>query len=335
MKSVIRFGQYSSVAALSALSDWAVFSLLVSGCGADHLASLMAARLVGGLVSFAVNRNWTFAGKKHRSLSQSGRRFLLLYGFSYLLSAGLFSLASWAGLPPYPAKLLTDLSCFLVNFAVMKTYVFSEAVDRRKFWDGRILKWEASRYDRPESVASSSLRARQQLALSLLAPHLAGRRVVELGCGSGRLAEPIIAGGATSYQGFDLSPLAIDEARRRTSSPGIAFAQGSVADLPPQGDALLFSLGLLDWLSPEEIARILALGADGLWLHSLSELRASPQQLIHRSYSRLAYRSGYRPAYHRVSDIDALLAANGMPPARVFRHPRLRFGIFIGNFPLG
>ena len=335
MKSVIRFGQYSSVAVLSAVSDWLVFTLLVSGIGADHLASLMTARVVGGLVSFAANRHWTFAAGKHPSLSRSGRRFLALYAFSYLLSAGLFSLLTGAGLAAYPAKLLTDLCCFLVNFAVMKAYVFSSGVDRRDFWNDRILAWEASRYDRSESVVSSSLLARREMALSLMAPHLPGRQVVELGCGSGRLAERIIAGGAAAYQGFDLSAVAIDEARRRNTSPAVSFAQGSVADLPDQGDALVFSLGLLDWLSPEDIARVLALGSDGLWLHSLSERRVSPQQLIHRSYSRLAYRSGYRPAYHRIADIDALLAANGMPPAQVFRHPRLRFGMFISNFPLG
>lgn len=332
MKTVLRFGQYSGVAALSAASDWLTFTVLVSALGVDHLASLMAARLVGGLVSFAVNRQWTFSGGARHSLSRSGRRFLLLYAASYGLSAGLFSLLSAVRLPPYPAKLITDLTCFLVNFAVMKTYVFADPSDRRTFWDRRILAWEGARYDRPPGVMSSSLQARQEMAMALLGPHLAGRRVVELGCGSGRLAGRIMAGGAAAYHGYDLSPVAIDEARRRNPSPGVAFTAAAVGEIAPPGDALLFSLGLLDWLSPAEIARLLA--GDGLWLHSLSERRASPQQLLHRCYSRLAYRSGYRPAYHRVAEIDALLAAAGQPPARVFRHPRLRFGIFISNFEM-
>ncbi|HIJ62508.1 MAG TPA: methyltransferase domain-containing protein [Rhodospirillaceae bacterium] len=332
MRSVIRFGQYGSVAALSAASDWLAFSLLVSALGAGHLASLMTARIIGGLVSFAANRHWTFSGGNTLGLSRNGRRFLLLYGFSYLLSAGLFSLLTQGSLPAYPAKLITDLTCFLVNFAVMKAYVFAQAVEPRDFWNGRILAWEASRYDGPQNVASSSLRARQDLALALLAPYLPGRRVVELGCGSGRLAERLIAAGAISYHGYDLSPVAVAEARRHVPSPQITFSEAPVDAVPATGDALVISLGLLDWLAPDEIARVLALGADGLWLHSLSEVRPSPQQLIHRLYSRLAYRAGYRPAYHRISQIDALLAGQGLPPARVFRHRSLRFGAFIANF---
>ncbi|MBT5108905.1 MAG: class I SAM-dependent methyltransferase, partial [Rhodospirillaceae bacterium] len=44
-------------------------------------------------------------------------------------------------------------------------------------------------------------------------PHVKGRRIVELGCGSGLLARDLLACGALSYQGFDISPIAIDRAR--------------------------------------------------------------------------------------------------------------------------
>jgi putative flippase GtrA len=120
-----RFGSYGSVAMLSAGGDWVIFSLLVSLLGAGHLASLMTARIVGGVTSFVGNRYWTWAARRQIAITQQGRRFLLLYGFSYVLSVALFSLFTAAlRLPPYPAKLITDTACFVVNFVVMHHYVF-------------------------------------------------------------------------------------------------------------------------------------------------------------------------------------------------------------------
>lgn len=125
MRLLGRFGRYGSVAVLSAGGDWAVFSLLVSLLGVNHLVSLMTARVVGGVLSFAGNRHWTWGARRQIAITRQGRRFLLLYGVSYLLSVTLFSLFTGAlHLPPYPAKLIADAVCFGVNFAIMNEYVF-------------------------------------------------------------------------------------------------------------------------------------------------------------------------------------------------------------------
>lgn len=127
MKIVLRLGKYVSVAMLSAASDWLVFSVLVSALGAPHLTSLMAARVVGGVVSFLSNRHWTWGANRHITITQQGRRFLILYGFSYALSVGTFSLLSQdLDMPAYPAKLITDGLCFGINYAVMLLYVFHQ-----------------------------------------------------------------------------------------------------------------------------------------------------------------------------------------------------------------
>jgi putative flippase GtrA len=120
-----RFLRYSWVALLSAGADWLAFFFLVSICEAAHLPSLMIARLIGGLVSFFANRHWTWGDHRGPSLTQQGRRFLLLYGFSYGLALALFSLfVDGFGLTPYLGKLVTDSVCFVVNFLVMNGYVF-------------------------------------------------------------------------------------------------------------------------------------------------------------------------------------------------------------------
>ena len=125
MRIFLRFGQYSSVALAAAAADWLAFAAMVSLLDVRHLTGLLVARVLGGAVSFLGNRHWTWGNNQRISLTQQGRRFLLLYGFSYGLSVALFSLLIGAGrLPPYPAKLATDIACFVVNFLVMNAYVF-------------------------------------------------------------------------------------------------------------------------------------------------------------------------------------------------------------------
>lgn len=125
MTALWRFLRYSWVALISAGSDWLVFSGLVSLAGKDHLQSLMMARVIGGVVSFLANRHWTWGAHRRVAVTQQGRRFLVLYGFSYGLAVTLFSLlVDGFGVAPYPGKLATDVICFLVNFIVMNAYVF-------------------------------------------------------------------------------------------------------------------------------------------------------------------------------------------------------------------
>ena len=223
--------------------------------------------------------------------------------------------------------------------------------DPRSFWDAKILGWEDSRYQAPlaaptwlERLAgsvSTSLRFRQEAALALLAPHLPGRRLVELGCGSGRLAARLTALGAAAYHGFDISPVAIARARERVAgSPHadrIRFEVGGVAELPPLGDALVVSLGLFDWLNDAEIEHVLAIGRQGAYVHAASERRWSFQQMLHRLYVHLSYgrRTGYVPRYHAPSELFAILDRIGLPPCRVHRHPKMRFGIFLTDLEAG
>ena len=376
MKAALRFGRYCSVALLAAGGDWLLFILLASVIGLAPLTSLMVARAAGGLLSFLSNRYWTWGANRQISLTQQGRRFLLLYAFGYALSVTLFRLLTEdLHLPPYPSKLATDFACFLINFVVMNAYVFHAraglarlfvranpspgalvgmkahpTAEPQAFWNAKILGWEASRYggaaspDLVEGVAgrvSSSVRFRLDVVARLLAPHLTGRRVVELGCGSGLLAERLLELGAASYQGYDFSEAAIARAEQRAAgSPrgeAMRFAVAAIADLPPQGDALVISLGLIEWLTPAELDHLFALSRQGSCLHALSERRRSAAQLIHRAYVHFSYgwkNGGYVPQYHQMAEIAAIANRHEIGRLNVFRHPRLRFGIFVSDLPL-
>lgn len=225
----------------------------------------------------------------------------------------------------------------------------TDATDPKTFWDNKILIWEESRYGARsrswlESLAghaSSSLRFRMEAAAALLVPHVKGRRVVELGCGSGLLAERLMGLGAASYQGYDISEQAVAKANQRTAASAfadtVAFKARPVAELPDLGDALVFSLGLFDWLNPAEIGHVFAMGRQGSYFHAVAERRLSAQQLLHRLYVHLAYghrTGGYVPQYQSVAEIARVTAGLGLGGPNVYRDDRMRFGIFISDLPL-
>lgn len=123
MKGWLQAGRYASVAVQAALSDWAMFSLLVV-VGADEVLAQGVARVVGGAVSFVANKLWAFRAEGTHTLAREVRRFLALYAFSYVLSLSLFAVSEEA-LGPWLAKLLADTTCLVVNFLVMRGWVFA------------------------------------------------------------------------------------------------------------------------------------------------------------------------------------------------------------------
>lgn len=225
----------------------------------------------------------------------------------------------------------------------------TDAIDRKAFWDAKIIGWEESRYGTTgpsvvEDIAgrmSSSVRYRMVAAAALLKPHLQGRLVVELGCGSGLLAETLVAAGAAGYRGFDISESAVERARQRMAASVfaeyISFEARPVSTLDPQGDALVLSLGLFDWLTPAEIERVFEIGRQGSYFHALAERRASLQQVVHRLYVHLAYgyrTDGYVPQYHTVAQIAEAARRHGLAEPNIHRDRRMRFGIFATDLPL-
>ena len=125
MTAIKRFSKYGSVAVGSAVTDYTMFSVLLF-LGTAILPAQMVARIAGGLFSFVLNKYWSFSALSHERFVLEGRRFLVLYVFSYLLALGiLYVLMEHVGLGPYPAKITADVVCFMVNFFIMRRYVFS------------------------------------------------------------------------------------------------------------------------------------------------------------------------------------------------------------------
>jgi len=224
-------------------------------------------------------------------------------------------------------------------------------VEPKKFWEGKILGWEQGRYGQKEKRSSvlekladrssASLRFRMEITGQLLVPHVEGKRIVEIGCGSGLLSETLLAAGAQSYIGYDIAENAIDHASRSAAKSGFSdkarYEVAAVSDLPDLEADLVFSLGLLDWLTDEELKTVFKVGGSADFLHAIAEKRASLSQLIHRAYVQMAYghkTGSYRPRYYRISEIELLLRPYTDAKLHVYRDPLLSFGALVSSLPI-
>jgi SAM-dependent methyltransferase len=226
------------------------------------------------------------------------------------------------------------------------------SVDPKGFWEDKILTWEQGRYEpktaqgglieKIADASSRSLRYRIQIGPELLKDYVKGRSVLEVGCGSGLVAQRFIELGATSYHGIDIAENAIAIAEQRKLeqkwSDKISFAVETVRNMAPVTHDLVFSLGVLDWLTDEELAILFEKQGKADFLHAIAEKRYSVSQYLHRAYVQVAYghkTGAYRPRYFRAAEIARLAARHRPGPFYAFRNPKLSFGALIASVPIG
>lgn len=226
------------------------------------------------------------------------------------------------------------------------------SVDPKDFWEKKILTWEEGRYEprkakgglmeRIADASSMSLRYRIRVAVELLEPHIKGRSVLEIGCGSGLIAQRLIEAGASRYVGIDIAEAAIKIANQRKAEQGwserISFRVDTVRDMPAVTEDVVLSLGVLDWLTDDELETMFAKQGKADFLHAIAEQRVSVQQMLHKAYVHLSYghRTGaYKPRYFPAATIARMAAKHRGGPFYAFRDRRLSFGALISTLPIG
>lgn len=225
--------------------------------------------------------------------------------------------------------------------------------DPRSFWENKILQWEDSRYnylskkqspiEKFAGLLSHSLRFRMDIAKKLIIPHIKDKRIVELGCGSGILAEDFIQAGAEEYIGFDIAESAIQSARKKFVSSRYAskikFERSDIlSDLKSLETDLVISLGLFDWFMKNEIEILFSKTRGIDFLHSISEKRMwSLQQIIHRFYVYISYgykTRSYTPKYYNIEEIIKIAEPYFQKSINIYRNKMLSFGVFLTTLPL-
>jgi SAM-dependent methyltransferase len=111
------------------------------------------------------------------------------------------------------------------------------------------------------------LHRRRKLAVEVVRAH-PDARVLDVGCGSGRVAEELLDAGAAKYVGIDFSAPMLELSRTRLSRFGdkVTLVQGDFHDEPLEGPFdVIVALGLFDYIDdPERFTRrMYELCADG------------------------------------------------------------------------
>ncbi|MGE5251769.1 MAG: class I SAM-dependent methyltransferase [Bacteroidota bacterium] len=144
-----------------------------------------------------------------------------------------------------------------------------------KYWEDHLLSWEASAYykDMPHEATwwdrlstvfrGDAMYVRMQAALDLLRPHLPGRTVLDVGCGSGRFPLQLLEAGAARVCGVDISTEAIAIAEQYRAAPVFAGRLDFLvedlirpnAPLPPAD--IVTGLGVIEYFDPSSMAAFL------------------------------------------------------------------------------
>jgi SAM-dependent methyltransferase len=171
--------------------------------------------------------------------------------------------------------------------------------------------WSAT-YDRDDNP----MIAMADRALSCLVPHIAGARVLELGCGTGRNAAALLAAGAAQYVGIDASAGMLAQARRRTADHRATWLHADLLDERPDVhgvDLVLFSLVLEHVATlPPAFARAAAALVTGGLVCAL-EIHPSLRAAGTQAHFRVGEREVPVPSYpHTAADYAAAVAAAGL-----------------------
>jgi hypothetical protein len=206
-------------------------------------------------------------------------------------------------------------------------------IDKKYFWDHKILGWEKKNYN--GMLWGSAIRQRRDLFLSVAGSSLKNKVVFESGCGSAGLVEDLFELGIKKYIGCDLSAVAIQKAKISAARLGLAlkteFLNQCALKVENISCDLNFSLGLWDWLDNDEVTLMMQKTKASSYLHSYSELRHSPSQLLHRMYVFTSYgrkNVAYTPKYRMPEQIAGLMKSAGAPEPKFFRKSSMSFSTF-------
>jgi len=214
-------------------------------------------------------------------------------------------------------------------------------INKIAFWDRKIIDWDNERYSKHFlSMMTGSVNNRMLIAFNLLKKLSRDKVVVEAGCGTARLMPLLLELGARKYIGIDFSDCAIEAAKERAKAQGLLSRVDliceDITNLKTIKADLFFSLGLLDWLTDDEICSLLKNIETRYYLHSFSEKKMNVEQFAHRIY--VYYKYGYMnkkyiPRYYTREHVFSLFSHCGCETPEYFINRKMNFSCFAHNLP--
>ncbi|MEO8377764.1 MAG: methyltransferase domain-containing protein [Candidatus Sumerlaeota bacterium] len=217
----------------------------------------------------------------------------------------------------------------------------------KSYWDEKIDWWADSSYEeKPRGPIERwmaglrrSVHARAVIALELLEPYLKDRVVVDVGCGNGHFAKCCAEMGAKHVIGTDISPAAVEIARKLAKANGVenktTFQVARAGDPLPTAD-IVTGFGLVDWLEREECLRFFNNINGRTFMFSYSEQDRSFDEIVHHFYlvERLRlFGGGVRAYHHPRATIENRLRKCGINNFEIVSRKEMRFGRLVHNLP--
>jgi len=117
--------RYASVGALCAATDLTLYSLLTYGFGIHPVHANLVSRPIGGIMSFTLNKLWTFKNRDLRRTHHQFLRFALIWFLAFSASEALIAVYHGKlGLGPFPAKLGAEATIGLLSFLCQRFWIF-------------------------------------------------------------------------------------------------------------------------------------------------------------------------------------------------------------------
>lgn len=122
--SVFRqLASYASVGVVATLAHYAVLLTLVEGAGWRPVPATLHGYVVGGVVSYLLNRRHTFVSD--RSHANAGWRFALVAFAGFCVTFAIMRLfVDICGAPYLPAQVATTVLVMFMTFAINKAWTF-------------------------------------------------------------------------------------------------------------------------------------------------------------------------------------------------------------------
>jgi putative flippase GtrA len=104
-----QFRKFATVGILAATTDFCAYGLLIRFAGFTPVAANLVSRPMGGLVSFAFNKLWTFERRQVSGSHREFARFWFVWLIAYAASTGLVGFFNRRlGLGPALTKLFAE-----------------------------------------------------------------------------------------------------------------------------------------------------------------------------------------------------------------------------------
>ncbi len=126
MPNTIRaFLRYNVVAIIATATDFSVFILLSNFLHIWYVTATFTSAVCGGIISFILNRNWTFMSKEGK-LSKQALKYILVWNGSIVLNtAGLYFIVETTQINEIIAKILVAVVVGIgFNFLMYKYFIF-------------------------------------------------------------------------------------------------------------------------------------------------------------------------------------------------------------------